>query len=267
MIIDPRFLWASLKIDQILKPKTVSMIRKVLQEMPTSIFEVFDQDLLRVKREDDGSSLALRLYLWLAFAKIPLPFAALAHALSIDPEDEFIDRLDDENITSIEDLIDICCGFVMADGDFNLRFVHFTVQEYSQSHPEKLHPFDESTVAKVCLSYLHLKDFEYLKCKTEHDIFQRLKEYPLLYYASHWWADHLTLASRREIEPNILGIYLNRGKFRNYSQVFYWHHRGRRGRSWLPRRELFYAQSGKGYTPASQCRYVWDPKCRSALTF
>jgi ankyrin repeat protein len=211
-----------LQINHVLKSKTIKEVRKNLQDMPTSIFGVFNQTLLRVKNEDSGSAMGLRVFLWLAFARIALPFAALAHALSIDPNAKSIDSIDEENLPAIEVLVDICCGFVMVDGDGNLRFVHFTVQEYFKSHPENLRPFNESTIAKVCLSYLSLQEFESVQIEDQREISHRLEEYPLLYYACHWWAEHIIQDSRSELEPKILGIYLNKAKYRSYSQVFYY---------------------------------------------
>jgi ankyrin repeat protein len=239
-----------LQINRVLKSKTIKEIRKNLQDMPSSISEVFNQTLLRVKNEDSGSAMGLRVFLWLAFTKIALPFAALAHALSMDPNSKSVDYIDKENLPAIEVLVDICCGFVMVDGDGNLRFVHFTVQEYFKSHPEKLLPFDESAISKVCLSYLSLKEFESIQLEDSRKISQRLEEYPLLYYACHWWADHINPDSRSEIEPRILGIYLNKAKYHSYSQIFYSVPSGSRRRPWLPgRHNPPVGRPSKGYTP------------------
>lgn len=235
-----RFLWAALQIDEVLKRRTKTMIRKALQDMPSHIYGAFDQTMPRIGDDD----LALRTLLWLACAKEPLDFPALSHALSIDLENPPIGDVDEENIPAIEVLVEACCGFVTVDGRGNLRFVHATVQEYFESHPEKLHPLCEMDVAKTCLSYLSLKVFESGYCDSKIKIRDRLQQYPLLFYAARRWADHVPQSEQYQIEETVLSIYHDKRIFSSYSQVHYYSH----APDYI-NEETRYFEFQKGYTP------------------
>ncbi|KAK3692985.1 ankyrin repeat-containing domain protein [Podospora appendiculata] len=214
---DGMFLWAALQIDEVLKQKTRTMIRKTLQDMPTDVYGVFDRTLSRIGDDD----LAQRTLHWLARAKEPLDFPPLAHALSIDLEDPPADDVDEDNIPSIDVLVEICCGLVTADGAGNLRFVHFTVQEYFEAHPEKLHPLCDIDIAKSCLTYLSLRVFESGYCDSKSRFRARLKRYPFLLYAAKRWDEHVRHDEEDQIEDMIVNIYHNDQIFSSYCQAHY----------------------------------------------
>ncbi|KAK3333052.1 ankyrin repeat-containing domain protein [Cercophora scortea] len=214
---DGMFLWAALQIDEVLKQKTRTMIRKALQDMPTDVYGVFDRTLSRIGDDD----LARRTLHWLARAKEPLDFPALAHALSIDLEDPPFDDVDEDNIPSIEVLCEVCCGLVTAGGAGNLRFVHFTVQEYFEAHPEKLYPLCDVDIAKSCLTYLSLGVFESGYCDSKSRFRARLKRYPFLLYAARRWYEHVGHDEQDQIEDMILNIYRDDKLFSSYCQAHY----------------------------------------------
>jgi ankyrin repeat protein len=210
-----RFLWASLQISQILNNRTPTLIRRALQNMPSKIFDVFTDTLERIGDDD----LARRCLFWLAKTDEPLQYSALSHALAVDPQYTTPDGIDVDDIPGIEDLVEICCGLVAVDADMNLRFVHFTVQEYFSQHPECLLPLDNLIIAKTCLSYLSFKEFESGYCDSEEKMQRRLEQYPLYSFAARRWNHFVRKTAEHEVVDAILHIYLHKGLFDSYAQA------------------------------------------------
>jgi len=213
----PRFLRATLQIDEVLRQKTRRMVLKTLENMPGSIFEVFDGTLRRI----GGDDLALRTLFWLANSKDPLDFPALSHALSVDLDDPPENDVDLDNVPTIEVLVELCHGFVLVDGSHDLRFVHLAIQEYFDARPEKLLPLDMPYIARVCLSYLSLSVFESGYCDSTQQVWRRLRAYPFIQYAARSWSKGLPRILSSDIEEAALKIYCNEGLFSSYSQIFY----------------------------------------------
>ncbi len=213
----PRFLWASLQVSQILKHRTEAMMRKALQGMPTKIYDVFARTLERIGDND----LARRTLYWLARAVEPLEFPALAHALAVDLEDPKTMGVDGDNIPCLEDLVEICCGLVSIDSRQNIRFTHFTVQEYFTEHSEALLPLSDLIIAKTCLTYACFDEFKNGYCDSEEKVQQRLQMYPLYSFAVSHWAQYVSKVEEDEIEEYVLRIYQDPALFSSYAQVLF----------------------------------------------
>ena len=216
------FLWATLQLDEILKGWKKAQIIRALKSMPKSIYGVFDQTLHRIVDTD----LAMPTLLWLAYAKEPLDFRAISHAVTMEvyytEEEDEDDTFGADDIPHIEELVEACCGLVIMDGDKNLRLAHFSIQEYFSQNPDKFAPLTEEHVARACLAYLSLPVFRDGWLDSERKMQQRLQRYPLYSYAARKWHTHLPPSpASPEIERAAWKVYSHPGLFSSYSQVFY----------------------------------------------
>ncbi|KKP07752.1 hypothetical protein THAR02_00140 [Trichoderma harzianum] len=110
---DGMFLWASIQLDEVLKLSAVEDIREVLHNMPKDISQFFSP-----------------------YAKNPLSFDALSHALSIQLDKGILKDINRDNIPHIDALVEKCFGLIVKDGENNLRLAHFSIQEYLKSNPQ-----------------------------------------------------------------------------------------------------------------------------------
>lgn len=216
----PRFLFASLQLEQVLSGETRKAMIKALNNMPEKISDFFGKTVSRLAK--DG--FARRALLWLTYAKEPLDFKALSHALSIELEDVeledgMLDDIDRDNIPSIEVLVERCCGLTVIDDNNNLRLAHFSILEYLKSNPQVFEPLNELFIAKVCLRYLSLHVFE-SRC-SDDQTGQRIQGYPLLQYAARRWRFHVSQDKQLvEVERAVLHLFSHEGLFNNYIEFY-----------------------------------------------
>ncbi|KAF3059041.1 Ankyrin repeat domain-containing protein 50 [Trichoderma lentiforme] len=217
---DGMFLWASLQLDEVLKLSAVEDIREVLHNMPKDISQFFSRTMSRIA----NNGFALRTLLWLAYAKNPLSFDALSHALSIQLDKGILKDINRDNIPHIDALVEKCFGLIVKDGENNLRLAHFSIQEYLKSNPQVFGSAMDPDlyIAKVCLRYLSMDVFE-TKCAYGDKIFgERIRNYPLLEYAAKRWRWHVPYETETEtLESEILHLYSHEGLFQNYINTYY----------------------------------------------
>ena len=276
------FLWASLQLDAILTGVSKARIRKNLRNMPGSVQEVFEKTVCRM----DDNGFAKRTLLWLAYAKEPLDFLAVAHGVvmevydegDIEESEEDEDDFDEQDIPTIEELMEACCGLVSMEGDRKLRIAHYSIQEYFEKTSSALEPLTEEHLARSCLAYLALPVFRDGYQDSEKKAHWRMKRFPLYLYAATKWRHHTAHdAQSPEIERAVLKIYSHPGLFSSYSQIFYY------------RRAFYYEDNGMyrttggdifgfqiGFTPLHNATELclsgvvrrlldggWDPSCET----
>ncbi|KAL7781390.1 hypothetical protein V8C43DRAFT_319824 [Trichoderma afarasin] len=180
---DGMFLWASLQLDEVLEFSAVEEIREALHNMPKDIPQFFSRTMSRIA----NNGFALRTLLWLAYAKNPLSFDALSHALSIQLDKGILKAINRDNIPHIDALVENCFGLIVKDGENNLRLAHFSIQEYLKSNPQVFGSAMDPDlyIAKVCLRYLSMD--------TETET----------------------------LESEILHLYSHEGLFQNYINAYY----------------------------------------------
>lgn len=214
-----RFLWASLQLDEVLKFSAVEEIHEALRNMPEDISQFFSRTMSRIA----NNGFALRTLLWLAYAKNPLSFDALSHALSIQLDKGFLKDVNRDNIPHIDALVENCFGLIVKDGENNLRLAHFSIQEYLKSNPQVFGSAMDPDlyIAKVCLRYLSMDVFK-TKCTYGDKIFgERIRNYPLLEYAAKRWRWHVPYETETEtLESEILHLYSHEGLFQNYINAY-----------------------------------------------
>jgi Ankyrin repeats (3 copies) len=177
----------------------------------------------RIAHQEPGfRELAWRVLLWIACAKRPLTILEIRHALAVEKGDS---RLDKDNLPDIRDMIPACAGIVSVDEKSNIiRLVHYTAQEYLQTHLFLLNPQRDPlvhncqrgsidiadaqgiiamTIATSCLTYLSFSIFANGYCWTDNMLKIRLRQNPFYDYAARNWASHI-----RDIQKSVLDLAL-----------------------------------------------------------
>ena len=150
----PRFLLVSLKIAAILDETTIYQRREQLKRITNGdgLGDAYGVTLDRIKQSGGKSRLAMAALMWISQSERAMSADELCHALGVqigstDPNPD--------NIPSIQSLLASCLGLATVDREGStVRLVHFTLQEYLNSHPEMFHnPY--AAMAEVCLTYLN----------------------------------------------------------------------------------------------------------------
>jgi ankyrin repeat protein len=138
--------------------------------------------------------LALSILSWIIKARRILRLNELQTAISVEPETYELDEL---NLPDKDVILDICGGLVTVDESENVRFVHYTVQEYLVNN--RIIPEDSDlTTALTCITYLSFDVFT-ANCNEDPVSPYKLRLiYPFLGYASRYLYSHL-----RSCEENL----------------------------------------------------------------
>ena len=155
----------------------------------------------------ESSEMAKRILSWILCARRPLRTLELLHALAVEVSDT---EVDEENILDTKTLLTICAGLVTIDEKSdNVRFIHYTTQEYLQRNRTTWLPFADAEVARNCTAYLSLGELytgrrssdratylsheeardEYFSSKK--DYYRRVETLALLNYAAMYWGSHV----------------------------------------------------------------------------
>lgn len=153
-----------------------------MPKLPSTVYQIYDDILngLVQKHPDDVDDIG-RILRWLVGSMIPLTLNQLAEAISIRPQDRYLDR---SGIAT--DVLDLaaCCGALVTvhDQDYLLAGLgslrkarqtlitlsHASVEEYlksGQMRPDlaMLFPMHENSVHReitnTCLQYIRFQDF------------------------------------------------------------------------------------------------------------
>ena len=178
----PRFLLVSLSIAAILGEATIHKRREKLNTMTNGLGldGAYDATLDRIKGQGKGkSTLAMAALMWISCSERPMNIGELCEALAVEigSRDMECDNIPAENI-----LLASCLGLVTVDESSTVRLVHFTLQEYFNSHSEHFEN-PRSTMAEVCLTYLNFDSINALP----HSLNSAPVETRLLQYASSYW--------------------------------------------------------------------------------
>ena len=146
-----RFLLVSLSMSAILGEATIHKRRERLNIMTSGLGldDAYDATLDRIKGQSKGkSALAMAALMWISRSEHPIHIGELCHALAVEIGSRCMER---DNIPSEKTLLASCMGLVTVDESSTVRLVHFTLQEYFNSHSEYFENA-QSTMAQVCLS-------------------------------------------------------------------------------------------------------------------
>jgi len=178
----PRFLLVSLSIAAILGEARVHKRRERLDEMTSGLGldSAYDATLDRIKSQGKGkSALGMAALMWISISEHPMHIGELREALGVEIGSKDMNY---DNIPSEKTLLASCLGLVTIDESSTVRLVHFTLQEYFNSHSERFEN-PQSTMAEICLTYLNFDSVNELP----HSLDSTPAEKRLLQYASSCW--------------------------------------------------------------------------------
>ena len=177
-----RFLLVYLTIAAILGEATIYLRRQRLDIMTNGLGldGAYDATLDRIKGQGKGKSvLAMSALMWISRSERPMRVGELCDALAVKIGSR---DMECDNIPSEKTLLASCLGLVIIDSSSTVRLVHFTLQEYFNSHSEHFENA-ESTMAEICLTYLNFDSIN----KLSHSLDWAPVETRLLQYASSYW--------------------------------------------------------------------------------
>ena len=154
--------------------------------------DAYTATLTRLKaQKGNKATFGLRVLMWVLYSERPLRAEELCHAMGVEVGST---DLDVENVPALRTLLASCLGLVMVEeSSSTVRLVHYTLQEHLLSDPTLFHS-PHSTIAEVCLTYLHFECVRDLSAT----LLSAPATMPLLEYASCYWGNH----ARREMTEN-----------------------------------------------------------------
>lgn len=157
----------------------------------------------------EPSEMARKVLSWILCARRPLGTLELLHALAVefdDKEPEEDNILDEDNIMNTEQLLSICAGLVTIDEQSdNVRFIHYTTQEYLQRNRKEWLPDADIETARICTAYLSLEDLSVGPCSSKHEYDRRVDRLKLLDYAAVHWGSHMNVLAEADLTSDLGG--------------------------------------------------------------
>lgn len=194
-----------LQVQLILNQVTRSGVRRALQQIPTELDQLFGDTLCRIRRQPpEIQEIGLYTLMWLSCARRPLLISELQHAVATRFNEPQIDP--DEDCPPSEIIVESCLGLVTIEHDEStIRLCHFSLQEYLESQRESLFPQAQTTIARVCLTYLSYELPEHAPIgndvKLTNPSVEVILDYlPFLQYAAEHWGFHAKAAAFDAIE-------------------------------------------------------------------
>ncbi|KAL8963127.1 MAG: hypothetical protein Q9193_000562 [Seirophora villosa] len=209
---DGMFLAAKLHLDALSTKTSIKMLKKALGRLSNDIDDLYDDALSRImSQNEDDRTLAEKALRWVAFAYRPLRAEALQEAVAIELGEQDFDL---DAIPWIDLVLDVCAGLLILDEENEVvRLVHYTAQDYFDSHAQSTFHEAHTHIARECMTYLSYKCFrliddgDSLSTRSNGSIddedslsnefrdswsLNRGTRYYLCDYASLSWAQHAT---------------------------------------------------------------------------
>jgi len=196
LTVSDRFRWVFCQLDT-LRRCIPSSIRKVLDELPATLYDTYERALEGIPKEKRQH--ALRLFLCLVGALRPLRAEELAELFAIDfDQDSISNFMEGWRPDNSEEAVRSTCSTLISiiddKGGRIVQFSHFSVKEFLTSGRLQTSevgnirdyyiPLDvaHTTLARACLAVLLQLDENVDK--------KRLATFPLALYAAQHWVEH-----------------------------------------------------------------------------
>ncbi|OCK96438.1 uncharacterized protein K441DRAFT_552403, partial [Cenococcum geophilum 1.58] len=210
---DGMFLLAKLHVDSLIGKRDSNALKETLKTLPRGLSDVYKQAIERIEGNVDDRDLAKQVLSWITCAQRPLTKPELRHALGVKIG---ASKLDDGDLSEIEDMVSVCAGLVTVDEGSNvIRLVHYTTQEYLERTLTSWCPNAHADITKICVTYLSFDAFTSGFCETDEKFETQLQSYVLYDYAAQNWGHHAREASTQatmELEHLILKFLRSEAK-------------------------------------------------------
>ncbi|KAL8710674.1 MAG: hypothetical protein Q9225_007244 [Loekoesia sp. 1 TL-2023] len=205
------YLWLHLTFDNI--AKRLELFKEDIAAIAKTIPENVDEAYTAILDKSPDKQRARKLLHIILAATRPLTLREVNVAMEIKERPGYYQDIDVWEPEIAVDRIKNMCSLFVSVVDSEVYLIHQTAREFlvreelddslSQRHNNAVvgwkHSFHIAeanlVMAKSCIWYLQLRDFEELEKMTDRDEFLQLKEnYPFLFYAVKYWAVHFTQA-------------------------------------------------------------------------
>ncbi|OHF03171.1 hypothetical protein CORC01_01555 [Colletotrichum orchidophilum] len=224
-----RFQWAACQLDSLSQCRTIRDIKRSLQKLPNGLDETYSRLLMKVPPSD--VPLVQKTLTWLAFSPVPITLHELWEALAIEKGNDIID--DESRLRSPQDILMIGKSLITVSMDGHVMLSHLSVRDYlvsaeiaKSSETAKFSLRAEPShreLAQDCLTYLLLSPLSSGPSGTQKDYLSRLKQLPLLKYATKYWFYHARNADYSEETQDLAMRFFSeaaRQNFMSWVQVF-----------------------------------------------
>jgi ankyrin repeat protein len=175
----------NLQILALCEEPTASCVREALKKLPKDLKETYDRIIERTQTNESNSRIAQSVLSWLLSAQEPCSLSTILQGLAVGPGEDKFDR--DILRLALPQVLDCCKNLIVNDSNTqNLRFAHFSVQEYLLGNPKfKEGSINHATMAEICLKVLL---YHHSESKSRQEIGFLMK------YAIKHWATHVRLS-------------------------------------------------------------------------
>jgi ankyrin repeat protein len=223
---------ALLSVESFKRKRSIADVKDTLETLPTGS-DAYDaaystaMERIVVAQDKHTSQLAVRILSWILCARRPLRTSELLHALAVKDGES---RFNGDRILDAEEIITVCAGLVTIDTQSdNVRFIHYTTQEYLQRNRERWLPCANLEISRICTAYLSLDDLSAGPCSTKRDYDRRVGALALLNYAAVHWGTHMAVLSEadfasdlgRQVEKQALAFLSNARILSSASQALF----------------------------------------------
>jgi ankyrin repeat domain-containing protein 50 len=206
-------------MDALVTKLTPKAVIKALETLPTETDTTYETAMQRINDMNPDFREKAKLFLmWVAYTYRPLNIREIEHATTLLPEDT---EIDNDEIIPAKVLASMCAGLVIIDEMENVRLCHYTVENYFKKVRGKVFVETDVCLARTCLTYLLLDEFELGRC-ADRDFDQRRRTYPFLGYAASNWGRHAVEAADRSIEEQVM-VFLKSDPHRDAATQAIWH--------------------------------------------
>ena len=229
-----RFLLAKFNVEYVVEFTTAREIKQALGEL--SIPETASIDASNPERENErrmdevysrivcsihtrprgNQKYVFRALSWIGYATRTLTIQELLVAISVEANQY---QLDESDMIRFEDLLDICNGLVIADGE-DVRLVHSSVRNYLDRHQVIPEDAKETYRAIACSTYLSFDIFKEQRPSQDPDTSKGSLSF--LHYAANNLAFHLSKVGCRhypETTSAVMELLENKGQRRSYCRA------------------------------------------------
>lgn len=215
------FLLPALQIQAVLDQVSKSGIRSILRSLSSDLHEVFGGFIERIKSQPGSrQQVASAALTWLAYAKRNLSIDELRHALATRPSDT---ELDQDNMVSPRIIVESCLGLLVIEQENSaIRLVHFSLEEYLQTHRQNLFPNGDLTLAVTCLTYSTFSSILLCFQDNQADLASLVQDYPLLAYSCNYWGHHAGLSMTPTIRELAMKFLSEKARVVGVSKITDW---------------------------------------------
>jgi hypothetical protein len=198
---DGMFLWVKLLAQSLQKPLNSKQKLRRIRDIPPGLASMYDHMLKDIcDQGEDVKSTAFLVLMWVTHAKRPLTRLEMIEAVADYSEATRVEQ--SSRIPVPEHLVAACSNLVYIDKHGCFRLCHESVRGHLEKTPSRMdQPLAEyqhqkqnadKRLAKICLNYLLLADFECGPAKSVGKLISLVKRYPFLRYTATFWGLHVS---------------------------------------------------------------------------